>query len=184
MKPNLVYADNVIAPLRFQYCPMCTSPLAREVIFDDNIPRVRCPNCDWIQLSSNVVGVTVIAQNETGIAAILPPGEDGIGFPGGLVEYGEDPESAAVREVLEETGLEVEIVDCLGWYFANCTTWPGPLVQFMYEAKIVGGQVKGSSEGEAKVFAEAALPPISSRRAGSQRARQAYFLKRNGVSLR
>ena len=31
------------------------------------------------------------------------------GIPGGLVERGEDPAGAALREVLEETGLEVEL---------------------------------------------------------------------------
>src|SRR5512138_2240983 len=125
MKPNLSYDENVIAPMRFQYCPMCTSPLTREVVFDDNISRVKYPHCGWIQLLSNVVGVVVIAKNENGIAAILPPDEDGVGLPAGLVEYGEDPEAAAVREVLEETGLVVEIIGCLGWYYANRTTWPG-----------------------------------------------------------
>ena len=41
-------------------------------------------------------------------------------FPKGLVEEGETPEEAAVREVLEETGVEGEILKPLGdityWY--------------------------------------------------------------------
>ena len=36
------------------------------------------------------------------------------GLPKGAVEEGETPEEAAVREVLEETGLEAEIEDDLG----------------------------------------------------------------------
>jgi 8-oxo-dGTP pyrophosphatase MutT (NUDIX family) len=36
------------------------------------------------------------------------------GLPKGNVESGEAPEAAAVREVLEETGLEAEIEDDLG----------------------------------------------------------------------
>jgi 8-oxo-dGTP diphosphatase len=35
-------------------------------------------------------------------------------IPGGLVEVGERAAEAAAREALEETGLEVEIVDVLG----------------------------------------------------------------------
>lgn len=179
MRSELLYPENVIPPLRFQFCPMCTTQLTREVIFDDNIPRVKCPNCGWIQLLSNVVGVVTIAKNEQGIVAILPPDEDGIGFPAGLVEYGESPEEAAIREVYEETGLDVVIIDCLGWYFSDRTAWPGPLIQFMYEAKIVGGEPRGSDEGLARIFPEAEIPAISSRRTGSRKAMETYFSKIN-----
>lgn len=175
--PELTYPDNVIPPLRFQYCPMCATPLTREIVFDDNIPRIKCPQCHWIQLSSNAVAVVVVAHNAQGVAAIMPPGEDGVGLPAGLVEYGEDPAEAAVREVLEETGLEAKIVDCLGWIFVNRSTWPGAMVQFMFEAEIVGGKLKGSAEGAAGIFPLQDFPSISSRRTGSQKAMQAYRAK-------
>ncbi len=38
------------------------------------------------------------------------------GFPGGALELDETPETAAIREVKEETGLDVEIVDLIGIY--------------------------------------------------------------------
>ena len=37
-------------------------------------------------------------------------------LPGGAIEEGESPEVAVVREVKEETGLEVRIERRLGWY--------------------------------------------------------------------
>lgn len=174
----LTYPNSVIPPLRFQYCPMCGAPLTRKVLFDDNIDRVTCPDCGWIQLVSNVVGVAVVARNDEGIVAILPPGEDGVGLPAGLVEYGEDPADAAVREVLEETGLQAEIVACLGWHFVHADGWPGPMVQFFYEAEITGGTLAGSDEGDARIFPFEDFPAISSTRAGSTRAMQMYIAKR------
>ena len=63
------------------------------------------------------------------------------GLPKGLVESGEEPAQAAVREVREETGLEAEIRQALGeisyWY-----VWDGVRVRkrvafFLMEA--VGG---------------------------------------------
>ena len=51
------------------------------------------------------------------------------------------------------------------------------MVQFIYEAEIVGGRLKGSDEGEAKVFPLDAFPPISPTRTGSQKAMQAYLAK-------
>ncbi len=131
MPAHLAYPDTVIPALRFQYCPMCTTPLTRAVLFDDTIPRVTCPQCGWIQLATNAVGVVVIARSDEGIAAIHPPSEAGVGLPAGLVEYGEAPEAAAVREVYEETGLAVHIVRCLGWFFEPSRTWPGPMIYFM-----------------------------------------------------
>jgi 8-oxo-dGTP diphosphatase len=180
MHSDLTYPENVILPLRFQFCPMCTARLTREVIFEDNIPRIKCPACGWIQLSSNAVAVVVVARNEQGIAIIIPPGEAGVGLPAGLVEYGENPAESAVREVFEETGLEAKIVDCLGWIFINLTSWPGPMVQIMYEAEIIGGQVKGSNEGAAKIIPLSEFPPISPSRTGSQKAMQAYLAKVGG----
>ncbi|MFU8797071.1 MAG: NUDIX hydrolase, partial [Dehalococcoidia bacterium] len=87
---------------------------------------------------------------------------------------------AAVREFLEETGLEVRIVDCLGWVFIEPAAWPGPIIQIMYEAEIIGGELRGSSEGAAGIFFVEEFPPICKHRTGSQKAMQAYLAKVGG----
>ncbi|MHA2020587.1 MAG: NUDIX domain-containing protein [Candidatus Thorarchaeota archaeon] len=44
------------------------------------------------------------------------PFKDRWALPGGFVEYGETVEETAVREVLEETGVQIKLEDILGVY--------------------------------------------------------------------
>ena len=96
-------------------------------------------------------------------------------LPGGHVEYGGSPAEAAVREAYEETGLIAEVVRCLGWYFAPRCDYPGPGVNFMYETRAVGGTLRDSAEGRARVFSPQEFPLISPNRQGSARAMRAYL---------
>jgi 8-oxo-dGTP pyrophosphatase MutT (NUDIX family) len=65
------------------------------------------------------------------------------GLPKGLVEKGEAPEQAALREVREETGLEAEILEPLGdisyWYIWEDERIRKKVTFFLMEA--TGGDV-------------------------------------------
>jgi ADP-ribose pyrophosphatase YjhB (NUDIX family) len=64
-----------------------------------------------------LVGVGVLIQDDDKYLLIRRAAEPDAGLwsiPGGMVELGERAKEAAKREALEETGLEVEIVDVLG----------------------------------------------------------------------
>ncbi|MHB1640926.1 MAG: NUDIX domain-containing protein [Candidatus Dormibacteria bacterium] len=55
-------------------------------------------------------GVSVLVWNDLGQVLLVQQGDSGMwGTVGGAVEPGESPSQAAKREVLEETGLEVEL---------------------------------------------------------------------------
>ena len=55
--------------------------------------------------------------NEEGQVLLQKRGDSGLwGFPGGAVELGESPETAAIREVREETGVEVAVGSLIGVY--------------------------------------------------------------------
>ena len=65
-----------------------------------------------IQFHITVKGI-VIYEGKTLILKRVRPSSDGLGYwelPGGGLEYGEDPHQALVRELKEETGLDIEII--------------------------------------------------------------------------
>lgn len=180
MPDGLEYPDSTIPSLRFRYCPMCRGGLSWKVLFDDGIERASCEDCGWIHTLKNALGVVSVLVEGENLVAIQPPGEDGVALPAGLVEYGEAPEQAALREIHEETGLRAEILRLLGWEYRTALKWPGPQVLFMYEARVVGGGLSGSEEGPAQYYPIASFPKlISSTREGSQAAIRAFLEKRD-----
>lgn len=176
-RPNLQYPDSVIQTHRFQYCPMCKARLKRDVLFADNILHTHCKVCGWIQLVSNCICVATIVKHNDGIVVIQSPDGEGAGFPAGIVEYGENPQDAAIRETREETGLVVEIVRELGWSFVSYADFPGPTLYLLFEAQSIGGILREGDEGPVQVFALKDLPSISSGRHGSYMALKRYLYK-------
>ncbi len=83
------------------------------------IKETECPQCGFrIKTYANPVPtVDIIIRMGERIVLIErknPP--FGWALPGGFVDYGESFEEAAVREALEETGIEVRLVWLLGVY--------------------------------------------------------------------
>ena len=55
--------------------------------------------------------------NDKGEVLLQRRGDSNLwGFPGGAVELGETPQMAAIREIKEETGLDVEVGRAIGVY--------------------------------------------------------------------
>lgn len=103
-----------------------------------------------------LVGVGALIRRGTKVLLIrrgTDPGKGKWSIPGGLVETGEDIESAAKREVREEVGLAVEVTGFID-VFENIVRDPDGRVKFHYViidyfAKPIGGRMKTSDEVEA-----------------------------------
>jgi 8-oxo-dGTP diphosphatase len=95
---------------QFKYCPLCgTRLLLKE---KGGRKRPACPNCGFVQFRNPVPGVVVVLEQDGTVLLGKRKGgfgEGKWGLPQGYIEFDEDFLTAAIREVKEETGLEVEI---------------------------------------------------------------------------
>ena len=87
-----------------------------------NHPR-HCPSCGTlvVKYSNPLPTADVIIYDEKHGIVLVKRGTPplGMALPGGFIEEGESAEHAAVREMKEETGLDVELEGVLGVY-----SWP------------------------------------------------------------
>jgi ADP-ribose pyrophosphatase YjhB (NUDIX family) len=146
-----------------RFCPRCAAEL--EAVEVRCHRRLVCPECSYIFYLTPATVTCVLAESDGRILFVLRKYEPGAGkwcLPAGFVEAGEQPEESAVREVKEETGLDVEIE---GVY----DTWATdedprtPVVSIAYTARVVGGELAaGDDATEAGFFPMDGLPhPIA-----------------------
>ena len=89
--------------------------------------------------------VGAIIPYKSGIVLVQRAIEPGLGkwtFPSGYVNRGEVVEDALRRELLEECGIECEIVGLVGVY----SDTNNPVIFIVYEAKIISGEPKKNDE--------------------------------------
>ncbi len=92
------------------------------------------------------VGTSAIVEQNGQILLVRRTENNKLDVPGGLVRWGETLEQGCQREVKEETGYSIEIVELLGVYSWIRKDYSN--ISVCYVGRIIGGEPRGSSEGE------------------------------------
>lgn len=124
---------------------------------------VKCPECGKeLKVCKNPVPtVDVIIELTGGIVLIErknPP--FGWALPGGFVDYGESYELAAVREALEETGLEVTLTEQFHTYSDPDRDPRQHTASTVFIGTAVGKPLAGDDAARAEVFTRDNLPRL------------------------
>ena len=90
------------------------------------------------------------------------PFKDCWALPGGFVDYGETTEHAIIREMKEETGLDVKVIGLVGVYSDPDRDPRGHTITIVYEVQQTSGKLMGGDDAaEAQFFNHDSLPPLA-----------------------
>ncbi|HSO26505.1 MAG TPA: NUDIX hydrolase [Anaerolineales bacterium] len=149
-------------PGDINFCPRCGKPVTQAERFG----RLRkvCPACDWIFFHDPKVAVATLIQRNDEVLFVrraINPRRGLWTLPAGFVDAGEDPRTAAARECLEETGLQVRITGLLD-VLAGQEHPNGAHIIIFYRAEICSGELHpGDDVDMAAFFPRTHLPPLA-----------------------
>jgi ADP-ribose pyrophosphatase YjhB (NUDIX family) len=125
--------------------------LTRQV---DDRPRRVCSACDYVHYTDPKVGVGALVTRDDKVLLVrrrMEPERGKWSIPAGFLDQGEDPRQTAEREVLEETGLRVRILNLLD-VFTNPPGQGGASIFILYTAELLSGELRAGDDADAVGF--------------------------------
>jgi 8-oxo-dGTP diphosphatase len=145
---------------RAKHCPLCGAHLVRTQI--EGRERGRCSECAFILYENPASAAAgVVLDEKRRVLLVQRAIEPYVGhwaLPAGYQEMDEEPAETAVREILEESGLEVEVIELFDLLFvADDYRRPSNLAVFLCRPR--GGILRaGDDVLDAAWFDLEALP--------------------------
>lgn len=136
----------------FVHCPLCGEELRERSM--DGCPRTVCPSCGFVHYRNPAPAVGVLLFENGRILLVKRRFEPYRGLwviPSGFMEYEETVTECAVREIKEETGLDVEMEELHS--VVSCFDDPrGNTLLVLYTGRITGGSLEPGDDAEDAAF--------------------------------
>jgi 8-oxo-dGTP diphosphatase len=105
-----------------------------------------------MKIEKVIVASDIIIENTDGSIILVKRANEPFinqwALPGGIMEPDETIEQTAVREVKEETGLDVNLTHLIGVYTQPDRDPRGRAISVLYSAKIIGGTLSAGSDAQ------------------------------------
>lgn len=133
----------------FLYCPYCRA----ELVLKESGLRLRptCPACGFVQFQNPAPTVSIVVADGDKVLLgkrLGPPGQGQWAFPSGYIEHDDDFLTTGLREVKEETGLDVEI-EAIVHVLSSFLTPRWHFFSVFLLARPVGGELAAGDDLEA-----------------------------------
>ena len=122
--------------MNYKFCPKCGASLIR--VMEHEYSRLQCSSCKFVfyQNSKPTASALIIDEDKVLLGRRnIEPSKGMWDIPGGFLEPGEHPEDGMRREIMEETGLQVKIVDMLGFIMDDYGEDKQPTLNICYIVK-------------------------------------------------
>lgn len=154
--------------MEFRHCPRCATALVPRPSTGPDPDRMTCPKCGWVHYENPAPTVQAWIDRDGSFLALRrneQPLKGEWNMPGGFVEAGESGPEAIAREVREETGLAIEVVEVIGIFASTYGDGDDalPIFDVAYRCRISDGDGSGALEisaesSEARWFPLAEFP--------------------------
>lgn len=126
---------------QYRYCPLCAAELTGTYVIGNSYRH--CPTGHYTYYPNQVVGAIGVIHQQGKVLLerrAIEPGFGLWGLPGGMAEQGESISDCLIREIYEETGLNIQVSKLLQVLGGLDVCIVG------YEAEIISGNMVKSSE--------------------------------------
>jgi len=136
-----------------KYCPYCSMKLTDR--YEGDTLRKYCESCKLFFYDNPLPVVSAVVLKERNILLVkrrFEPHQGKWCLPSGFAETGESTQSAAIRELEEETGLIGEITSFVDTDSVKDDFY-GDLIFLTFEIEMIGGELKAGDDAlEARYF--------------------------------